>query len=77
MLIKLKKLNPRCIEAYCASSSIYIALEDHESALEDLQEALLLTSPVDFRRNAIEEIITGCKLALKIEHQLDKKKMIL
>ena len=59
------QLNPVSIEAYCAAASIDIALNKHESALEHLNTALELTSPVDFRRESIEEVIRGCKLTMR------------
>ena len=65
---KAIKLNPRSIEAYCAAASVKIALNEHHEAMEHLSTALELTSPIDFRRKSIEEVMNGTKLALKIEN---------
>ena len=67
------ELNPRNIDGYIACSSIYIALEDFNNALQHLQMAYDLTSPLDFRRNAINEVINGCKVQNKIDISLDNE----
>eukprot|EP01084_Bolivina_argentea_P161322 280853_1 len=63
---KAIKLNPRSIEAQCAAASVKIALNEHHEALEYLSNALELTSPMDFRRHSIEQVMNGSKLSLKI-----------
>jgi len=70
---RAQSLNPRCTEALCCAASVHIALNEHHEALDILKEALELTSPIDFRRSAIEEVMNGTKLALKLEQtQPDK-----
>eukprot|EP00485_Elphidium_margaritaceum_P014673 CAMPEP_0202733398 /NCGR_PEP_ID=MMETSP1385-20130828/188143_1 /ASSEMBLY_ACC=CAM_ASM_000861 /TAXON_ID=933848 /ORGANISM="Elphidium margaritaceum" /LENGTH=370 /DNA_ID=CAMNT_0049399727 /DNA_START=805 /DNA_END=1917 /DNA_ORIENTATION=- len=63
------KLNPRSVEPYCVAASVKIALNEHQDALEYLKEAMDLTSPIDFRRSSIEQVLNGCKLALKVDSE--------
>ena len=59
-------LNPRSVEPHCIAASVRIAKNEHFEAMEHLTEALELTSPIDFRRKSIEEVMNGTKLALKL-----------
>ena len=59
-------LNPRSVEPYCVAASVRIARNEHFEAMECLTEALELTSPIDFRRRSIEEVMNGSKLARKL-----------
>ena len=68
---KAIKLNPRSIEPYCIAASIKIAQNEHHEALEYLKEALDLTSPIDFRRQSIEQVINGAKLSLKVGNDIN------
>ncbi|ETO24428.1 MAP kinase kinase-like protein [Reticulomyxa filosa] len=65
--LKAIELNPRNIEGHLVMGMIQVALNEYEKALESFGTAIDLTSPLDFRRDSIEETINGCKASLKMQ----------